>query len=409
MKRFLLAVPLLLIACQETEVDDGLAEITVTVTVPEETPNVYLAGSAEALGPWDADGAALSGDRVERTATLRLPEGQRLEYKFTLGDWAREAVDENGFPYPNFSLETADGLEVDHVLAGFKPERDTLLNDWQGSGVKGTLVYWRDVESVHLEPTRNVEIWLPPGYDAPENEARRYPVIYMTDGENLFDPRIANTGVDWGMDEAMMHGVEAGLFEPAIIVAHWSTRRRLEEYSPWHDGPQLARFVIEELKPRVDGAYRTLPDRENTFAMGSSMGGLNAMYLLTQHGKVFSACGCISTHVPLSENMVAAWQNRPTAGTNETPYLLLDLEEDRFAIPEGARMFFDYGTATLDVLYPEPHGKLRDYLIDKGYTDGEDFYFREYTGAEHNEAAWRARVMDQLIWVLGQQIPPVTE
>jgi enterochelin esterase-like enzyme len=286
-----------------------------------------------------------------------------------------------------------------------KPEIQALIDDVDGAEVLGELIYWRNVESAFLGPRRNVSIWLPPGYDDPANAGRRYPVIYMTDGQNLFDPRIANTGTDWGIDEAMVRGAEAGRFEPAIVVATWSTEARGPEYSPWAAGPSYARFVIEELKPRVDGEFRTRPDRPNTYAMGSSMGGLLAMHLVMDHSETFSACGCVSTHVPISPRWIATYTGQDPDGADPTPFTDLAMQEGNFDIPEGARMFFDYGTKTLDAEYGPGHERMRRHFKQQGLTEGEDFLIREYEGAAHDEASWRARVEDQLIWMLGGEVP----
>lgn len=406
MLRILLIAFLLLSGCGEKpEAPPGEAQVTIRAIVPPETEQVYLAGSVPALGSWRADGVAMDAAGQERTAIFTVPEGTEVEYKFTLGQWSREAVDAEGRALANFSLTAEDGVSVSHVIAGFRPDRDTLLDSWNEAGVIGTLVYWKDVESAFLEPPRHVSIWLPPGYDEIENAGRRYPVIYMTDGENLFDPRIANTGTDWGVDEAMMRGAEGGAFDPAIVVAHWSTGKRLEEYSPWHEGPNLARFVIEELKPRIDSTFRTLPGRETTFAMGSSMGGLNAMHLVTRHSEVFSACGCVSTHVVLSERMVAEVLNQPTDGTDDVPYVIRDLESGALSFPRDVRLVFDYGTETLDASYGPGHEALRAALEASPLEEGEDWLVRVYEGAAHDEASWRARVEDQLTWLLAGQIP----
>ena len=132
------------------------------------------------------------------------------------------------------------------MFKSLHPER--YLDDLPGSGVEGTLVYWHDTPSAYLAETRHVLVWLPPGYeDTPD---KRYRVIYMSDGENLFDPRIASWGVDWGIDEAMMRGVANGDYEPAIVVGAWSTSQRGPEYSPWHGASEYSRFLIEELMPQ---------------------------------------------------------------------------------------------------------------------------------------------------------------
>ncbi|NNU15284.1 esterase family protein [Parvularcula sp. ZS-1/3] len=387
-------------------VPEAFADVTIIAVVPEGTGDVYLATNRNGWSPDASPMTPEGGAPNRRVAQLLLTEGFDLEYKFTLGSWAREAVDGAGLPLENAILTASDGLSVTHEIEGFKADPETLLDTWQDAGILGTLIYWRDVESEFLDRTRNVSVWLPPGYAEAENEGVRYPVIYMTDGQNLFDPRIANTGTDWGIDEAMMRGMESGAFPPAIVVAHWSTDMRGQEYSPWHDASKLAQFVKDELKPRVDQEFRTLTDRDNTFAMGSSMGGLYAMYLVMEHAETFSACGCVSSHLPFSEAVIAQFQGQDPSEADETPYYLRDIEAGGLLIPDGARMFFDWGTATLDALYPPEHGKLREHFEAQGYAFGEDYYLREYPGAEHNEAAWRTRVQDQLHWMLAREIPP---
>lgn len=400
---------LTLMACSGENSPPAGVSITVTATVPADAGTVYLTGNHPQFGPWNADGVAMAGDGGERTVTFKLAPEEELLYKFTLGDWSREAVDGNGFPYRNFVLMAQDGLSVHHDIAGFKPDPKVLLADWKGSGVIGTLVHETDVPSAFLELPRNVTIWLPPSYADPQNAEKRYPVIYMTDGQNLFDPRIANFGIDWGMDEAMVRGVEDGVFEPAIIVSTWSTAQRFSDYSPWHNGPDYARFVVEELKPRIDKTYRTRTDRENTFAMGSSMGGLVAMHMVTQHPYVFSACGCVSTHVPLSERMVATASGGGSPEESDpTPYLSREIAEGRFTPAANARYFFDYGTEGLDADYGPVHDDIRAHFIASGLAEGEDFLIKRYPGADHNEASWRARVGDQLAWLLSAQVPEDT-
>ena len=272
---------------------------------------------------------------------------------------------------------------------------DYYIDDKQNSGVQGTLVTWRDVESSFLDKKRHVEIWLPPGYD--DDPERHYRVIYMHDGQNLFDPRIANTGIDWGVDEAMMRGIQDGLFEPAIVIGVWSTEQRGPEYSPWHDGQEYAKFLIYELMPRINAEFRTLTGPENTFAMGSSMGGLLSFYLVKENPAAFGACGCVSAHFPLSEAVFTS-----NVGDDKTPYVVKDIAGGD-TVPAGARFFFDFGTETLDAAYGPTHAVVRDWLLQQGLVEEQDFRIRQYAGAAHSETAWRARLIDQLSWLLGHE------
>jgi len=372
--------------------------VTIRAQVPEGTGTVYVTGNLPELGPWEPDGLAMTGEGHERYAQMHAPQGASVEYKFTLGSWANEALGEDGLVPGNYVLVVEGNVEASHEIAAFK-DLDRWIEDVEGSGVKGQLIYWKDVESEFLGPTRNVEVWLPPGYD-PDGSAR-YPVLYMTDGQNLFDPRIANTGVDWGVDESIVRLMETGVIPPVIVVGAWSTDERGPEYSPWHGAPDYARFLIEELMPRVIAEFRTATGPEYTAVMGSSMGGLLSFYLVTNHPDVFGSCGCVSTHFPLSE---AQWGEVLGLGVgespDETPYIVRDIAAG-LTVPEGVRYWFDYGSEGLDSEYGPTHDTVRAWLLEQGLVEGEDFVIREFEGADHNEASWRARLDDPMTFLFG--------
>jgi enterochelin esterase-like enzyme len=403
----LIAVALLLAACapKADAPPEPCCTATITAVAPEGAPAVYLTGSLPELGPWKPDALLMEGEGRERVARVTAPKGAVLEYKFTAGSWDREALGPSGMVLANFRLALEDNVSARHEIVDFKKDAKEYIADWKGSGVKGALVYWTDVASGFLGEKRHVSIWLPPGYD--QDTERRYKVLYMSDGQNLFDPRIANTGVDWGVDEAVTALVEEGAIEPVIVVGVWSSARRGPEYSPWHGAPGYARFLIEELMPKVNAEFRTLTGRENTAHMGSSMGGLLSFYLATKHPDVFGACGCVSTHVPLSEAMAARYfpmlesETAQATAPDETPFLMKDIAAG-LTIPTDTRFWFDYGTKGLDADYGPGHAALRAALIDKGLTEGEDFVMRVYEGADHNETSWRARLKDPLRFLYGK-------
>ena len=162
-----------------------------------------------------------------------------------------------------------------------------------GALAGGRLVLHEAVASAHVK-ARNVSVWLPPGYEASDDT---YPVLYMHDGQNLFDPATANFG-EWGVDEHLTRLIASGQVRAPIVVGVWNTNLRLREYVPAdliaalpadmrdevqaiYGGPSLSdaylRFLVEELKPFIDGAYRTLSGPQDTMIAGSSMGGLISM------------------------------------------------------------------------------------------------------------------------------------
>ncbi|MBI2511938.1 MAG: hypothetical protein HYV96_08165 [Opitutae bacterium] len=252
---------------------------------------------------------------------------------------------------------------------------------------------------------RHVDVWLPPGYDA--NAAERYPVLYMHDGQNLFDPNLSYGGVTWGIDEAMHRLIAAGKTRGAIVVGVWNNGYdRVPEYMPrkavtapelplWPNGPRLTaaqiksdaylKFLVEELKPFIDRTYRTLPDRTHTSIMGSSMGGLISAYALAEHPAVFGAAGCVSTHWPIGDGCAIDFfaQNLPHAGAH--------------------RLYFDFGTATLDASYEPYQQRMDAALRTLGYTEGRDWLTKKFPGAAHNEQSWSARIDLPLEFLLARE------
>ncbi len=389
---------------QATSEEAGV-RLDFEVTVPEGTPTLYVAGDHPTLGSW-SNAVALEGDGEVRTGSFTFPAGTRIQYKFHLGSWDREALGPSGTVMPNFLWQiNEEDIVVRHTLANFRADPIQYVRDPAGGGVVGTLRYWEDVESEFLVEPRHVGVWLPPGYaDDPD---RRYPVLYMSDGQNLFDPRLSSWGLDWGVDEAMVAGVEAGLFEPAIVVAVFNSSRRLEEYSPWHEADLYARFLIEELMPRVNESFRTRTGPEHTFHMGSSMGGLLSWHLVQTRPDVFGACGCVSSHFVISEDVVGSITGGSNPDLDPTPYLIRDIEAG-LEPADGVRVFFDYGTEGLDATYGPPHDALGAWLDEAGRAEGRDYLIREYPGADHNEGSWRERLGDQLGWILAGVTPPAS-
>jgi S-formylglutathione hydrolase FrmB len=380
---------------------EQLVKTTLHVRVPEGTGTVYLAGSLDELGPWRPDGRALTGTARDRTVQLTAPAGTTLEYKFTLGTWDREALNSSGSVPSNNRLTLAHDTVVTHEITAFKRPVAEYITDWRGSGVLGRLVYWPDVHSAHLGPTRNVEIWLPPGYDSVTTT--RYPVLYMSDGQNLFDPRIANTGVDWGVDEAIVRLVQRGVIPPVIVVGVWNSTERGSEYSPWQHAPDYARFLIEELMPRVNATFRTFTGPQHTAVMGSSMGGLLSFYLVTHHPEAFGACGCLSTAFLLSPALVQQYfQGVPKVEhPDTTPYIVREIAAG-LQVPKGARYWLDFGGQGLDTNFGPSHEIVRQWLLRRGLKEGSDFVIRRYPEATHNEASCRARLEDPLTFLFGR-------
>jgi len=369
-----------------------MRSILIRAEVPPGSDTVYLTGNRPEIGNWYPRALAMRGTGAVRSVELRLPQGTSLEYKFTLGSWEREGLSSSGLTGPNNRLFVTTNAEVTITIPGFKKDVNDCMDDWRGSGVLGRLEYWRRVPSRHLATHRNISIWLPPGYDESTNH---YPVLYMHDGQNLFDPRLSYTGVDWGVDEAIMRGVRSGKFAPMIVVGAWSTEQRLREYSPWHLGTNYARFLIEELMPQINQKFRTLTNSEHTAVMGSSMGGLISLWLSWSRPDVFSRAGCLSSALP--------WDGRFLGQDGDLKPFMNDFLASNPPFPPGVKVYLDYGTReTSDPSFEQLHLKTRDWLLAQGLHEGRTFVVRKIPDANHSETAWRMRLDEPLGFLFGK-------
>lgn len=272
--------------------------------------------------------------------------------------------------------------------------------------VDRTLVEHPDFASAHVQ-SRNITVWLPPGYEA---GSERHPVLYMHDGQNLFDASKAPFG-EWGVDEHLGRLIANGQVRAPIVVGVWNTPLRLREYVPAdliaalpadvrddvqaiYGGPPLSdaylRFLVEELKPFIDGAYRTLTGPSDTMISGSSMGGLISLYAVMKRSEVFGAAACLSTHWPLRidglddpaaltawrDTVVGAWTGVVAQG---------------LPAPGSHRFYFDRGDETLDEFYATFQSRIDAVFREKGYGP-RDFQTLVFPGAQHNEASWNGRL-----------------
>ncbi len=269
-------------------------------------------------------------------------------------------------------------------------------------GVTGRVEKHPSFPSRHVQ-ARHVDVWLPPGYG--DDPSRRYPVLYMHDGQNLFDPAQSYRGMDWGVDDTMTRLIGEEKVRAAIVVGIWNTPLRLLEYMPAKaipgegiatgvGGARVRRqdvvsdaylvFLVRELKPFIDRTYRTLPARDDTFVMGSSMGGLISAYAISEYPQVFGGAGCVSTHWPAGEGIVV-------------DYLARHLPD-----PRTHQFYFDHGTETLDASYAPYQQRMDAAMRDAGYRPGPQWMTRSFEGAEHSEKSWRARLEIPLLFLLGR-------
>jgi enterochelin esterase-like enzyme len=260
-------------------------------------------------------------------------------------------------------------------------------------------------ESGHV-PARHVDVWLPDGYPS----AAPYAVLYMHDGQMLFDAGTTWNGQEWRVDETSAELIRAGKVRPFIVVGVWNGGpARAAEYLPQrvYDGlapamrerllasrrgeqgflsgsvysDRYLRFLVEELIPSIESRYAVAATAEARVLMGSSMGGLISLYGLSEHPSVFGAAACLSTH----------WPGSFLLDDPALPEALLGYIEAQLPAAGRHRLYFDHGTATLDAWYPPWQARVDELLRDKGYS-ASDWQSLSFPDAEHSEQAWAARL-----------------
>jgi DUF1680 family protein/enterochelin esterase-like enzyme len=281
----------------------------------------------------------------------------------------------------------------------------------------GTVKRFENFPSVNVG-ARNIDVWMPDGYDV----KKKYAVLYMHDGQMLFDSTINWNHQEWGIDETLGKLIKEKKTKDCIVVGIWNTSKRHVEYFPqkaleylsdsektdllnttvgenkiplMKGGPisdNYLKFIVSELKPFIDSTFSTLKDQPNTFIAGSSMGGLISMYAICEYPDIFGGAACLSTH----------WPGIFSTENNPVPAALLVYMQDHLPLAVNHKIYFDYGSETLDAWYKPFQIKADEIMKEKGYSS-ENWITREFPGENHSEKAWNKRFNIPVVFLLGKQ------
>ncbi|WP_299700374.1 alpha/beta hydrolase-fold protein [uncultured Pontibacter sp.] len=380
MKLFLLPFLLMLTFCQialgHQQPDSTRVTFRVHAPTLPDSQRIYLSGGTSALGNWQPDKVALQYVDVQVwEKTLYLKE-KSVQYKFTLGSWDTEATDDQGKPLPNFNLQIKGDTTVQHELHHWLAKTSKPIE----GGITGTVTYHHNLSTDSLKP-RDLIVWLPPGY-AKGN--KRYPVLYMHDGQNVFDPATSSFGVDWRIDETADSLIRSKQIKPAIIVGIYNTSDRMEEYVPGPKGNAYMDFVVNTVKPLIDQTYRTKSGSKHTLTGGSSAGGIMAFMLAWEHPDVFSKAICMS---PAFKIMHIDYVKEVQTYTGKKKKL---------------KFYIDNGGVDLEARLQPGIDEMLQVLKAQGYREGKDYLWVLDEKAQHNEAAWAMRMPKALRFLLGK-------
>ena len=298
------------------------------------------------------------------------------------------------------------------LLAGLHPAHASVT--------AGSLIDLGELKSSHADP-RRVSVWLPSTYSP---DGPKHSVLYMHDGQNLFDTATGYGGMEWKVDEVLDRLIREGKVRPTIVVGIWNTPKRLREYVPskafthlppeymdrvrgLYGGDPLSggylRFIVDELKPRIDREFNVHTYRANTAIMGSSMGALISLYAISEYPQVFGSAGMVSTHWPLF---------LPGEGEDlsDEEYEIVSSAFERYlsqALPSPAthRLYFDHGSETLDRVYARYQERMDRVVEQSGYRRKLDWVSRNFPSQAHNEISWASRLHVPLEFLL----PPMSE
>ncbi len=276
---------------------------------------------------------------------------------------------------------------------------------------RGKLLRLDSLPSKYITP-RPVDIWLPENY----SKDKKYAVLYMHDGQMLFDATSTWNKQEWKVDEWASKLMKENKIKDFIVVAiHNIKEERWQDLFPQKsfeylsdedktlinqqknhikegsklNGDNYLKFLVEELKPMVDSEFSVYKNKENTFVMGSSMGGLMSMYAICEYPNVFGGAACISTH----------WPGAMPIDNNPLPWAILKYMEANLPDPMSHKMYFDYGTETLDKYYPKYAPTVTKIMLSKGYNE-TNFKNLKFEGTNHSEDSWNQRLDVPLTFLL---------
>lgn len=213
---------------------------------------------------------------------------------------------------------------------------------------------------------RDIYVYLPPGYNKARNH---YPVLYIHDGQNLFDPERAFLGQTWNAEKTLNELIQKKLIKPLIVVAIDNTAARMDEYVPERGAKEYLEFLVREVKPRVDRSFRTKSEAEFTGILGSSLGGLVSLYAGVIMPHHFGLVGALSPSI---------WWNERSM-----------LERVRVSEKLPQKIYLDSGTVGGEK--PQDVIDLSSLLESRGFRHRDDLLVYIQEGADHREAFWSER------------------
>lgn len=381
-----IAFSTLCFSCKKQKPEPKSNTITFKVEVPKDTPknaSVYVSGNFEG---WSGGSADYKLEKIEDFYYLNLqPKEKSIQYKFTLGSWASVEHDANGNDIENRTYDF--NTKTDTITLTIAAWADgTAKPKSTSTATKNVQIFDEAMQMPQLNRKRKIWVYTPPNY---YNSNKSYPVLYMHDGQNLFDKSTAYSG-EWEVDETLNRLQKENGLELIVVAIDNGGDFRMEEYSPWQNryakppkGEAYVNFIVNTLKPKIDSAFRTKPNAENTAIMGSSMGGLISHYAALKHPSIFGKVGVFSP---------SFWINDEVYNFTKTHS---NLKENRFYFLLGS----NEGNDLKDYM-----NKVTNIMRNNGF-QSSNLASHIVEGGEHKEWFWQAEFPEAISWLFEKPKP----
>lgn len=342
--------------------------------------HIYIAGNFDMWNPADKSSQLHHEQSDVLSVTLSLPVGN-YEYKFTRGSWEKVETDSSGNSIKNRILKLESDTTIHIDILGWNDDfkKNASNSKKDNSASVNVKIIDTAFYMPQLKRTRRIWLYLPPDY---AKSTKKYPVLYMQDGQNLFEEKTSYSG-EWGVDEYLDSIFKKGKKEVIVVGIDNGNFKRMQEYNPWKfqrfgegEGDKYIDFLVKTLKPFIDKHYRTLSDKQNTFIAGSSMGGLISLYAVLKYPKVYGGAGIFSP---------SFWTASGIESTATTDAKKLN-----------SRLFFYAGGKEGGSMIPDMK-RIAKEIRERSKSPVKEMIDPD---AKHNETAWRIHFPDFYEWTI---------
>lgn len=365
---------------------NAFAQVTFIVNeFPENTPDVssiYISGDFEG---WSGGREEFKLIKLNQKYSLTIPKFKDvLNFKFTLGSWDTVETDKEGNSIQNRSYIFKKPTDTVYVSVSNWAFSSTQSKSKQSTASKNVFIFSENFDIPQLNRTRKISVYLPPNYDI---SRKKYPVLYMLDGQNVFDNATSYSG-EWEVDEQLNKLFKQESLSLIVVAIDHGNEKRLNEYSAWDsskygkgEGKEFLDFIIETLKPEIDKQYRTKSNSNNTAIMGSSMGGLFSHYAAIKRPDVFGKAAVFSPSFWYATTCFKFTEEHVGKTKKSKFYYLAGDKEDETMVGNLDKM------TRLMLNNKVPSKNLKTTVIANGV---------------HNEILWKTEFEKAIIWLFNQ-------